>query len=528
MLNWLRKLLAPPAAPLRERQSLFSTDVNSVNRRPSNWETWLKYSFQKTTIDLKPDGPQSAGMDAAIADLKTNSDTPSFAMDSPNAGNPMSMTGLTAPFVGIPFTQLCWYASRGFIGYQLCAMVAQHWLVNKVCEMPGRDAMSNGYELSSATEGEKLTTKQIKEIRKLDVRYRLHHNCVEAIKYMRVFGIRVVMFKIKTNDPLFYEQPFNIDGIKKGSYLGISQIDPYWMSPLLDTEAVADPSAIHFYEPTWWVINGKKIHRTHLVILRNSDVADILKPTYLYGGIPIPQMICERVYAAERTANEAPMLALTKRLYVQKMDMAAAMANQELLNEKLQWQNDTRDNFGTLAIGIEDEADQLDTTLTDLDEVIMSQFYLVCAAGNVPVTEIMETPPKGFNTTGEFSTHSYDRDLKTIQANDIQQILDRHYELLEKSEGTPAVENTWNPIDTPNAKEQADINKVNADTGAVLVTSGAILGSDERKRIIGDKDSGYNQLEDIIPGGPGDVQAELDRMKMDMEADQEGPDTTDE
>ena len=53
-----------------------------------------------------------------------------------------------------------------------------------------------------------------------------------------------------------------------------------------------------------------------------------MKPAYLYGGLPVPQLISERVYAAERTANEAPMLAMTKRLTVLKCDITQAVANQ--------------------------------------------------------------------------------------------------------------------------------------------------------------------------------------------------------
>ena len=34
-----------------------------------------------------------------------------------------------------------WYASQSFIGHQLCAILSQHWLINKACTMPARDAI---------------------------------------------------------------------------------------------------------------------------------------------------------------------------------------------------------------------------------------------------------------------------------------------------------------------------------------------------------------------------------------------------
>ncbi|MBZ4283755.1 DUF1073 domain-containing protein, partial [Streptococcus pneumoniae] len=87
--------------------------------------------------------------------------------------------------------------------------------------------------------------------------------------------------------------------------------------------------SLHYYEPTYWLINGRRYHRSHLVIYRTCEVPDILKPMYRYGGVPVPQRVMERVYCAERTANEAPELAMTKRLTAFGTDAAAAVSNPE-------------------------------------------------------------------------------------------------------------------------------------------------------------------------------------------------------
>ena len=118
----------------------------------------------------------------------------------------------------------------------------------------------------------------------------------------------------------------------------------------LDGLDASDPSSINFYEPTYWTINGQRIHRSHLIIMRGPEVPDILKPTYLYGGISIPQMIYERVYGAERTANEAPQLTMTKRMKVLKMDAQAALANQQKFEENLAKSIYYQDNYSVFAI----------------------------------------------------------------------------------------------------------------------------------------------------------------------------------
>jgi hypothetical protein len=401
----------------------------------------------------------------------------------------------------IPNGQLSWYASQGFIGYQTAATLAQHWLISKACLMPARDAVRNGYEIT-VNDGTGVDEEILDDIRRADAKYKLNENLMQMIQMGRIFGIRIVMFEVESDDPEYYFKPFNPDGVKAGSYKGMSQIDPYWMTPELDADAAGNPASPYFYEPTWWRVNGVRIHRTHLVIFRTEEVADILKPTYVYGGIPVPQKIYERVYAAERTANEAPMLALTKRIDVLKVDLSAAASKESGFAQRMQQWVANRDNYGVKVIGHDDDMNQFDTGLADLDAVIMTQYQIVAAAANVPATKLLGTTPKGFNATGEYEEASYHEELESIQYHDCTPLIERHHLLLIRSEIAPkygiapfetAV--TWNALDAMTAKELAEYNKLKAETGQVLMSTGAIDGMDERQRVINDPESGYNGME---------------------------------
>lgn len=403
----------------------------------------------------------------------------------------------------MPLNLASWYSSQSFIGYQLCAMIAQHWLVDKACTMPARDAARNGYELV-ANDGSDVPPDVLDYIRKRDTAMKLHHNLVEFIRMGRVFGIRLALFKVVSDDKDYYKKPFNIDGVKPGAYKGIAQIDPYWCAPLLDDPAASDPASIHFYEPTYWTINGQQIHRSHFVIFKGPDVADVLKPSYFYGGLSIPQRIYERVYAAERTANEAPQLSLAKRTIVLKTDIEKAMANQQQFESVLANIAYMQNNYGTRVIGDGDEYAQHDTSLADLDSVIMTQYQLVAAIAGVPATKLLGTSPKGFNATGEFEEASYHEELESIQENDMQKMLDRHYALLMRSEIVPKfqdfhIEVKWNPLDAPTAKEQAEVNFMKSQTAVNYAGVGAIDGEDIRAALIADPDSEFTAIEADAP-----------------------------
>jgi phage-related protein (TIGR01555 family) len=417
----------------------------------------------------------------------------------------------------IPEAQFAWYASQGFMGWQICAMLSQHWLINKACTMPARDAVRQGFEIT-VNDGRALTPEQIDYMRKRDKFYRLNHNLVQFVRMGRIFGIRLCLFRVESTDPQYYEKPFNPDGVTPGSYRGMSQVDPYWISPELSLRAASDPAAQDFYEPTWWRINGKRYHKSHFAIFRPNELPDILKPSYLYGGVPVPQMIMERVYAAERTANEAPQLAMTKRTTVLNIEnIEAALGDETEFRKNLAQWLAYRDNYQIKVNGAGDSVEQFDTSLTDLDEVIMTQFQLVAAAANVPATKLLGTPPKGFNSTGEFETDSYHEELESIQESDLTPLVERHHLCVMRSDVTPKYGATagtsvnWNPVDPLKTKEQAEVNKLKAETDNTLVQAGAIDGDDIRNRLISDKDSGYDGLK---PGAPEPEEPAVDPLAL--------------
>ena len=507
LLSKFKKKKEQPEVIADPKRSMFLTHVNPFDAmRNSNQAALDKMASEGF-------GPFKA-MPAMVGDAKTKQ---IGTMD--NQLNTKSQNQGGSP---IPDQQVFWYASQSFIGYQICAMMSQNWLVKKCCSMPAKDAVRKGYEISG-NDGTKVTSEMIDAIRKYDVEYRINYNLMQLVDLGRVFGIRIAMFIVDSDDANYYYKPYNPDGVKPGSYKGISQIDPYWISPQLDSEAAGAPASIHFYEPTWWNIAGRLVHRTHLVIFRTEEVPDILKPTYIYAGVSIPQKIYDRVYAAERTANEAPLLALTKRTDVINIDLAEGEAKFPEMNKRIQTWVYNRDNYGIKTLGLEESMQQFDTSLADLDAVIMTQYQLVAAAANVPAVKLLGTAPKGFNSTGEFEEANYHEELESIQTHDLTPLLNRHHELLIRSRicGEFGVEPfevsvTWTPLDALTEKEQAEINKIKAETGYTLSQSGAIDGFDERERIISDPNSGYSGMERM------EVESDPNGTENDWEAEEMG------
>jgi len=171
-----------PEAPAEKRGGFYTADHLRGVDRSTLWRNIHDLAFQRTQKDLKIAAVgHAAGMDA-----------------QGSLNNTSSVYGFGA--IGVPDAQAGWYASQTFIGYQMMALIAQHWLVDKAVTMPARDAVRNGYELTF-NDGDAIDPSVIDKIRKADRRMRLKENMIQFVRMNRIFGVRVALFKIESPDP---------------------------------------------------------------------------------------------------------------------------------------------------------------------------------------------------------------------------------------------------------------------------------------------------------------------------------------
>lgn len=490
-----------------------------------NWKFWKRKpqpasepKAPKTTADFYSfmDG---LSMDTA-GTLRTYIDENAIKTQHPWPEG-VAMDSACAPIAPISYESVnpvvfAHYVATGqFIGYPAMAVMSQHWLIRKGCEFKPRDAVRKWYEIGC--EGDELTPEQIKAIERLDRKYKLKGNVIEGATFNNIFGLRHILFK--HTDPDFdYSRPFNPDEFRDGKYAGISQIDPNRVTPEFRNEDLMDPMSMTYLEPTWWLVNGRKIHKSHMIILTGDMVPDLLKPTYRYGGVSKVQKVYERVYAAERTANEAPQLAMTKRLTWRKADIEQMVTKPSKFARAMQKLTEFRNNHGVQLLGKDEEMGQLDTALTDLDAVIMGQYQLVCSILDVPASKLMGTGHQGFST-GEQDGDYYIESLEEIQANEMTDIVQAHYRRLIPSHAadlgiqpTTDVYPEWNPLKVMSDKEIAEVNFNNRQADKLAYEMQAIDNYEVRERLINDPYSGFDNLkmpeEDELPDNEADTDGE--------------------
>lgn len=416
------------------------------------------------------------------------------------------------------------YFNHSFIGWQACALLTQNAYIRKACEIPARDAIAVDYKLHYANgdDNDPKTDKDeeqevLDELKQLsDRKMNIKNVCRDANIFKKTYGqiLLVPTFNVDVD----MSEPFDLSKIKKGTYTGMQIIQPFWVRYQMGVEQLNRPDRAGFYEPEYYTIPERaKIHKSWVIKLINGVCPDILKPVYYYGGIPLTQQIYERVFCAEKVANEAPKLALTKRLLIIDGDVENLTAHPDEAYATMESVANLRDNMGFMVKNPENSVNQIDTSLTDFDALIMTQFQLVSAIAEMPVTKLMKTQLKGLANSGDYEMKDYAQTLVEIQENDFNRILLRHYQLLCMSEKGKDLnlDIVWNPIDTPSEVEMAQIESQQAQTDATYVGAG-ILGADEvRTMLRSNEDSRFRNLAKEMPDDllEADIEAEENEEK---------------
>lgn len=456
-------------------------------------QAYLKMSFQRTAEDftfpaeLADSGQKAVQDSAAVQGIKQ-----------------MRMNGLAGTGQDKIYE---FYGKHGFIGWQLCAVIAQNWAVQNACSIPAEDAARPGWENRFA-EGSAAETESGTDAADIPAKarelalqkYSLSECLVRHARNMKIFGVSYLL-------PVFeqgydYSKPYNPDGIQPGSFKGFKIIDPYWVMPQWGRQSMSDPASMAFYEPGYYALpGGVSIHSTQILKAVNAEVPDILKPSYYFGGIPLTQMIYERVYAAEKVANEAPLMALTKRTSVLYTNLDDVLENPDVAARNLATITRFRDNQGIMLQDLEARYEQHDISLADFDALISTQYQLVAAVAKMPAEKLFKTPISGLGQTGAYAEHDYKQELQSLQERVYMPVVNRANEIIMRSDigSDAAITAAFCPVDMPTEREKAEMQELKARINTSYLNAGVITPEEARDALRNDKDSGYAGLTDEVP-----------------------------
>lgn len=421
-------------------------------------------NFKEILDNFNPSEVLKRNFQRTVMDVKGGDDGSAIAMDevcqcqhpvSPNGPDFLSMNVNPMYPNAIDETILRHYGRHFFIGWNACSLLVQHPLMSRACSVPGEDAIAVGFSIKAREKSNKKFDQMLMdESEAMDISESLRQ--IDAHK--RIFGsaLAIPCFDedIDMKNPLV-----DLTILNGKRFLGWSIVDPYWVTPILDKRSATDPTYKDYFKPTWWKRpNGSEVHKSWCINLVNTIVPDILKPTYYYGGVPLTQMAYERLYAADKVANEAQMLAMSKRLLVMEANIQKLAARPEYARktmENLKW---NRDNWGILPVPKDTKVQQLDSYITEFNQLITTQYQLFCAIVQIPAPKLMMTPLTGFASTGNYEWKVYAQNLMQIQKNEFRPFLEKHFQILTATMGgSKKYDIEFGKVDVTTLAEEAHI-----------------------------------------------------------------------
>lgn len=389
------------------------------------------------------------------------------------------------------------FVSRAFIGYPTCTLLGTHEFIHPFLMQPCKDAVAPGYKLNCVSFDHKPGDEHIENeadwLRALVKRAKkmgINQAMIKLAYYTRLYGIGVAVPRCKLKGNHTFEEEYDPSFVEPGSYKGMSIIDPQRFTWDLTEDTLYDPLSEFYMHPEFLRLYNKedtRIHRSWLTVCYYTEVGDDLKGTYMWGGAPLSQFLYERVFCADKLANEIVALAMSKRTVVKDGNMKAMIAEPNKTNHFIERWNGYRNNQAIAFKEPGEQIQQLETSLTDLQPLSAQQYQYAAAIAGVPVTKAMKNVPSGLQATGQYEQDDYEQTLKDIQEEYLDNLLVKHYEL-DIASSYPdredlKVEVEWNPIQLPKAAEVQQIESQKASEVCQLVQTGIITITEARAKL---------------------------------------------
>lgn len=286
--------------------------------------------------------------------------------------------------------------------------------------------------------------------------------------------------------------------VAKGSLKAVRAVEAVWTYPTNYNSN--DPLKGDWYNPDVWFVMGKRIHASRLLPFIGREVPDLLKPAYSFGGLSLTQMAKPYVDNWLQTRQSVNDAVSAFSVFCLKTTMSEMLqAGGDALTNRAELFNNFRNNRGLMLLDKEaEEFANVSSPLADLDKLqAQSQEHMASVSG-LPLLKLLGIQPAGLNTTSEGELRSFYDWIAACQEGLFRANLTRVIDFVQLSLfGDVDEEITFEfvPLWALNEKEEAEVEKIAAETAEIRINSGVISPSEERQALASRPDSPYEGLD---------------------------------
>ena len=340
-----------------------------------------------------------------------------------------------------------------------------------------------------------------------------------AIKWSRLYGGALIVMIVDDGKSL--EEPVDWNGIRGIDELVVFErplVTPDYNSIYQYKSNEKRPSK--FGMPEYYDISPVygspfRVHESRCLIFKNGTLpSSTMRTEYRFFGIPEYVRIHKAVQETVTShGNGSKLLDRAVQAIYKMKDLATLLESDEgedSVLQRLRIIDMAKGIINSIAIDADGEEYEYKTvTFSGVKDVIDSACNMLSAVTNIPQTKLFGRSPAGENSTGDSDMENYYKFVEKIQKLNLKNNMGTLIDIIliagnAKGEYAelPEYKLTFNPLWSLSEKEQADVDKIKADTeyikaqtAQVYVDMQALDASEVRSRLA---ESGEFTVNDIL------------------------------
>lgn len=275
-------------------------------------------------------------------------------------------------------------------------------------------------------------------------------------------------------------------------------IEPVWTYPMAYN--AVNPLLADWYNPQYWYVMGQELHCSRILPFISRPVPDILKPSYAFGGISLSQLAQPYVDIWLRTRSSIAELIHSFSVMVLSTNLETMTQPQSAasLLERVALFNTLRDNQGAFVVDKNtEELKNVSASLAGLHELqAQAQEHLTFPA-RIPLVKLTGIQPSGLNASSDGEIRVYYDTISSMQNRTVRPRLQPVVDFAMLSLWGEIDEDLtleFEPLWEMSRKEEAELQKQQAERDKIFVDGGAISPEEWRSAIIGDPSLPYGGL----------------------------------
>ncbi len=348
-----------------------------------------------------------------------------------------------------------------FLGWGELSLLQQNCLVQNICGIYAHFMTEKWVEFHSKDESKR---DKIVKLEQANTRLSVKKLMTEACYKTVLLGTGYVSPKLK-NDDDDLANPLILDSSKigKGDLEYIQIIEPTWIVPI--DFNMSKPRLRNFYKPEAYILFGERLHYSRLHQLKFISPVNLISPIYLFGGIPLIQLLLTGILNFTNTNKEIVQFISRYNLNLLGTNMnQLANENNPLVKARMAVFEQARNNWGTLLYDKQtEEFTQMQLNVSGLTDVLQQQGEFLSLLSRIPVTYLFGQTPRGLNATGQLDAQMFNENILALQEAKLRPTLEWLFNIIQLSEFGEIDDDisfTFVPLGSMDEKTQAEINLI--------------------------------------------------------------------